>query len=232
MRCPFYGGGRGVVFVKLTRYAGHVRFEVHFEVRGEHRGHRGDGGGAHLARAGALRGSGRLLPGRRPCGQRNQDSKVRALRVRNSAIVAMISSSFGRKARSVVLDRWQPTMQQRHNGRSSSNLSMNIAPCSQPMKFLLSRSIEPSEIVVYPPESNKRLQRGAGQLNASHFHTSDAPILASTPTNSISTCGCLSHKGLISRFILGPNMRISPFFDSTCCFCCSTLSLDSTRSKE
>ena len=54
MRCPFYGGGRGVVFVKLTRYAGHVRFEVHFEVRGEHRGHRGDDGGAHLGSAGRV----------------------------------------------------------------------------------------------------------------------------------------------------------------------------------
>ena len=111
-----------------------------------------------------------------------------------------------REARSVVLDRWQPTMEQRQTKRSPSTLSMNIAPSSQPMKFLLSGSIKPSDMVVYPPESNERVQSGMEQRNAGQVQTSGPPILALTRTASISTT-CLSHRGLMSLFISGTDIR-------------------------
>jgi hypothetical protein len=38
-------GGRGVIFVKLTGYAGHSKFGVHFDVRAEHLAPRDEGGG-------------------------------------------------------------------------------------------------------------------------------------------------------------------------------------------
>jgi hypothetical protein len=151
-----------------------------------------------------------------------------------------ISPSLGRKARSVVLDRWQPTMEQRQTKRSPMTLSMNIAPSSQPMKFLLSGSIKPSDMVVYPPESNERVQSGMEQRNAGQVQTSGPPILALTRTASISTT-CLSHRGLMSFFICGTDIRCLLRTESNTSYSVlistwqrrpSTLSPDSTPSKE
>src|SRR5450756_2109114 len=101
-------------------------------------------------------------------------------------------------------------MQQRQIKRSPSTLSMNIAPCSQPMKFLLSGSIEPSEFVVYPPVSNERAQPCIEQQNANQSQTSDPPIFSVARAASIST-RCLSHRGLISLFIFGAIRFLLPY---------------------
>src|ERR1017187_10424126 len=117
---------------------------------------------------------------------------------------------------------------------------MNIAPSSQPMKFLLSGLIKPSEMVVYPPESNERVQPCAEQRNAGQVQTSDPPILALTRTASISTM-CLSHRGIVSLFISGTDIRCLLRTESNTSYSVlistwqprpSTLSPDSTPSKE
>jgi|SRR5271155_4388293 len=71
--------------------------------------------------------------------------------------------------------------------KGTSALSMNIAPSSQPRKFLVPASIEPSERLAYPPESNNRAhptQRSERRMKSRYQSLPSSPSCRPLPSQS------------------------------------------------